>query len=126
MGGPRSLGAGRFGVRKEIPLGIRIAALVGFLTSSLLAAPAVATTCTQWQRLGSDQKAATVAGLIQSTISGSGGRSYQVNRGAIERCLQSQSRAIEYAFDDVCSDPRTAGMNAIRTTFKSYIWSCAG
>ena len=126
MGGPRSLGAGRFGVRKEIPLAIRIAALVGFLTSSLLAAPAVATTCTQWQRLGSDQKAATVAGMIQSAISGSGGRSYQMNRGAIERCLQSHSRSIEYAFDDVCSDPRTAGMNAIRTTFKSYIWSCAG
>ena len=105
---------------------IRIAALVGILTSSLLAAPAVATTCAQWQRLGSDQKASTVAGMIQSAISGSGGRSYQVNRGAIERCLQSHSRSIEYAFDDVCSDSRTASMNAIRTTFKSYIWSCAG
>ncbi len=105
---------------------MRIAALLGLLTSSLLAAPALATTCTQWQRLGSDQKAAAVDGMIQSAIAGSGGRSYQVNRGAIERCLQSHSRSIEYAFDDVCSDPRTASMNAIRTTFKSYIWSCAG
>ncbi len=105
---------------------MRMAALMGLLTSIVLAAPATATTCTQWQRLDSGQKAATVDDMIGSAISGSGGRSYKVNRGAVERCLERSSRSIEYAFDDVCSDPRTASMNAIRTTFKNYIWSCVG
>lgn len=114
----------RFRLREEIPLAVRIAAILGPLVSVLLAPPALAMTCPQWERLGPEQKAAAVDRMIQSAISGSRGRSYRVDRGAIARCLQSESLSIEYAFDDVCSDPRTAGMNAIRTTFKDYIWSC--
>jgi hypothetical protein len=113
-------------MRNEVALATRIAALLGLLATFVLAAPAFATSCTQWQRLGPDQKAATVDDMIESAISGSGGRSYKVNRGAVERCLERSSRNIEYAFDDVCSDGRTASMNAIRTTFKDYIWNCAG
>ena len=98
--------------------------LVALLFLLLLARPAFAITCQQWERLGPDQKAATIDRMIQSAISGSRGRSYQVNRGAIGRCLASRARTIEYDFDDVCSDPRTAGMNALDNTFKHYIWSC--
>jgi hypothetical protein len=29
-------------------------------------------------------------------------------------------------FDDVCSDSRTADLQAIQRVFKTYIWSCAG
>lgn len=104
----------------------KMAALLCLIAPLLLAAPASATSCQQWQRLGPDQKAATIDQMIQSAISGSRGRNYSVNRGAIERCLQRQSRSIQYAFDDVCSDSRTASMNAIRTLFKEYIWSCVG
>ena len=98
--------------------------LVALLFLLLLARPAFAITCQQWQRLGPDPKAATIDRMIQSAISGSRGRSYQVNRGAIGRCLSSRARTIEVDFDDVCSDPRTAGMNALDNTFKHYIWSC--
>ena len=105
---------------------MRMVPLLALLISPLLAPPALAITCTQWGRLGAQQKAVTIDRMIQSAISGSGGRSYQVNRAAIGRCLQSRSRSIEYAFDDVRSDSRTAGMNALNTTFKNYIWDCAG
>jgi hypothetical protein len=105
---------------------MRMAVLLGIALSLLLAAPALATTCKQWQRLDPGEKAATVDDMIRSAISGSGGRSYKVSRGGVERCLERSSRSIEYAFDDVCSDGRTASMNAIRTTFKDYIWDCAG
>ncbi len=94
------------------------------LVALLLAEPALAMSCRNWDRLGPQQRAAAVEHMIQSAVSGSGGRSYRVNRDAIARCLEANSRDIEYAFDDVCSDSRTAGMNAIRTTFKDFIWSC--
>ena len=102
----------------------RTTSLVALLLLLLLARPAFALTCQQWGRLSPDQKAATIDRMIQSAISGSRGRSYQVNRGAIGRCLASRARSIEYDFDDVCSDPRTAGMNALDNTFKRYVWDC--
>jgi len=88
------------------------------------ASAAYATSCREWNRLDAGQRAWTVDDMIQRAIDGSGGRSYRVNRNAIARCLASQSRAIEYAFDDVCSDSRTAGIGALDGTFKHYIWSC--
>ena len=103
---------------------MRAIPLVALLAALLLAEPARAMSCSQWEGLGPQQKAAAVEQMIQSAVSGSGGRSYKVDRGAITRCLRASSRNIEYDFDGVCGDPRTAGMNAIRTTFKDFIWSC--
>ena len=103
---------------------MRATPLLALLVALLLAEPALAMSCRDWERLGPQQRAAAVEHMIQSAVSGSGGRSYRVNRDAIARCLGASSRDIEYAFDGVCSDPRTAGMNAIRTTFKDFIWSC--
>ena len=103
---------------------MRAIPLVALLAALLLAEPALAMSCSQWERLGPQQRAPAVEQMIQSAVSGSGGRSYQVDRGAITRCLRANSRNIEYAFDGVCGDPRTAGMNAVRTTFKDFIWSC--
>ena len=97
---------------------------VALLAALLLAEPALAMSCSQWERLGPQQRTAEVEQMIQSAVSGSGGRSYQVDRGAITRCLRASSRNIEYDFDGVCGDPRTAGMNAIRTNFKNYVWTC--
>jgi hypothetical protein len=37
--------------------------------------------------MGAGQKSATIDRMIESVISGSGGRQYQVDRGAIGRCL---------------------------------------
>ena len=113
---------------RAIPLVALRAALLPaalLLAALLLAEPALAMTCSQWEGLGPQQKAAAVEQMIQSAVSGSGGRSYKVDRGAMTRCLRASSRDIEYEFDGVCSDSRTAGMNAIRTTFKDFIWGCA-
>ncbi len=111
---------------EETSLAIRMAPLLALLFLLLLAPPARAITCQQWGRLGPDQQAATIDRMIQSAIAGSRGRSYRVNRGAIGRCLASQAQSIAYDFDDVCSDPSTAGMRALDNTFKNYIWSCVG
>jgi hypothetical protein len=90
----------------------------------LFATPAVAIDCRTWERLGPGQKEAAVYDLIEATVSGSRGRQYQVNRGAIERCLQRNVRNIAYDFDDTCSDSSRAGKQALNSLFKNYVWSC--
>ena len=93
----------------------------------LLWAPgASATSCRDWGRLSPDQKPMTIDRMIQDAISGQAGRSYQVNRNAIARCLQRYSRDIEIDFDDACSSNRTSGSQALNNIFKRYIWSCVG
>ncbi len=92
----------------------------------LLASPVQAISCGQWDRMSAGQKSATIDRMIQSTVSGSGGRQYQVDRGAVGRCLQGYARSIEYDFDGACADARTAGMQALNRIFKEYIWTCAG
>jgi hypothetical protein len=92
----------------------------------LLAAPVHAISCRQWDRMGPDQKSATIDRMIQGAVSGSGGRQYRVDRGAVGRCLDGYARSIEYDFDGACADSRTASMQALNQIFKDYIWSCAG
>jgi hypothetical protein len=101
---------------------IRSALLVLLLL--LLAPAAQAINCTSWERLGPGQRSATIDRMIQSTVAGSGGRSYRVDRGAVGRCLQSYAQSIAYDFDSACADPSTAGMQALNEIFKSYVWSC--
>ena len=92
----------------------------------LAARPGHAMQCREWQRMGPDQKSASIERMIQNAVSGSGGRQYRINRGAVGRCLQGQAQPIAYDFDDACADARTAGMQALNRIFKNYIWSCAG
>ena len=92
----------------------------------VLAHPASAMKCSQWTRLSYDQKSKAIARMIDDTISGQGGRQYQINRNAIGRCLDSQIQNIFYDFDDTCADSRRAGMQALNNIFKNYIWHCAG
>ena len=92
----------------------------------LAVSPVHAISCKQWERMAPEQKSATIDRMIQGAVSGSGGRQYQVDRGAVGRCLQGYARSIEYDFDGACSDSRSAGMQALNRIFKEYIWSCAG
>ena len=89
----------------------------------LFATPAAAIDCQTWDRVGPGQKRGVVYDLIETAVSGSRGRQFQVNRGAIERCLQQRARNIEYDFDDTCADS-SAGMQALNKVFKDYIWTC--
>jgi hypothetical protein len=100
--------------------------IVGLVSLALiiLATPAAAIDCRTWGRLGPGQKEAAVYDLIEATVSGSRGRQYQVNRGAIERCLQRKANNIAYDFDDTCADSSRAGKQALNTLFKNYVWSC--
>ena len=91
--------------------------------SLVWASAASAMSCRDWNRLGG-QKASAVDEMIRDTLAGQRGRSYGVNRGAIERCLYGEARNIEYDFDDTCANSRTASMQALNVLFKNYIWSC--
>jgi hypothetical protein len=90
----------------------------------LLAAPAGATNCPDWERASPSKQTAIVENMIHSAVSGQRGREYQVNRGQIERCLLGLARDIGYDFDDACSDSGSAGMQALNNILKDYIWSC--
>ena len=94
------------------------------LVSCLLAPAANAINCRSWDRLGPAQKSATIDRMIQDAVAGPRGRSYQVNRGEIGRCLQRYAQSMQNDFDDACADARTAGMQALNHIFKNYIWSC--
>ena len=100
-------------------------ALVPFLVL-LAVSPVHATNCHKWGRMDAAQKVATIDRMIQSAVSGSGGRQYRADRGAVGRCLQGYAQSIEYDFDGACADSRTASMQALNRIFKEYTWSCAG
>jgi hypothetical protein len=98
------------------------------LALGLVAAASHAATlgCREWLRLGDDEKMAAIGGMIGDLLGSSGKvRQYDVHRGAIGRCLNESSVQMSYEFDDVCSDSRSADMQAIQRVFKSYVWSCS-
>jgi hypothetical protein len=103
---------------------LRLLARLVSLALILFASPAAAIDCRTWERLGPGQKEVAVYDLIETTVSGSRGRQYQVNRGAIERCLQRHARNITYDFDDTCAVSSRAGKQALNTLFKNYVWTC--
>ena len=106
---------------RKISLG---AAMPLVLVALAVAAPAGATRCPAWVKMSPDQKSETIANMIDRAVAGSGGRSRQIDRAAVARCMHDQAREIEFAIDGTCSDPRTAGMQGVNRTFKDFIWSC--
>ena len=105
---------------------VRLAQLLALVSAISLVwtTGASAMTCRDWNRLAGGQKASAVDGMIRDAMASQGGRSYGVNRGAIERCLYRKARNIEYDFDDACASSRTAGMQALNAIFKNFIWTC--
>ncbi len=103
---------------------IRLAATS--VVSGLLALDsASATTCDRWRRLDADEKATTVQRMIDDALSGNRGRSYDVNRDAIARCLRSRAAEMATAFDDVCSSSRTASGTGLSAALLPR-WAQAG
>ena len=102
---------------------VRLAVMLLILAS---AAPVEARgiRCSTWDRLGPNQKSQEVSRLIDEIISSSRGRQFNVNRAAVQRCLERQSRNIQYEFDDICSEGRRANLQALDTALKHYVWSC--
>jgi hypothetical protein len=105
------------------PPSIAIPLLLGLVVLAL-ASPAGATRCPAWVNMSPDEKSATIASMIDRAVAGSGGRNRQIDRAAVGRCMEDQSQEIEFAFDNACSDSRSAGMQALNRTFKDFIWSC--
>ena len=103
---------------------LRSLVLVATIVLVIAPLPAQATGCREWNRLSESRKWDRIDRMIDDAISGQRGRSYQVNRNAIARCLESNSENMFMDFDDLCSDASTAQMTAIRTRFKNYIWTC--
>ena len=87
---------------------------------------ASAMNCRAWLRLNAGQKEANVHAMIDDALRSNRGRQYDLNRGAVGRCLGANASQMAVDFDDVCSDSRSADMQAIHKVFKTYVWSCAG
>jgi hypothetical protein len=98
------------------------AALLSLLTALPVSARGIR--CSTWDRLGPAEKSQEVSRLIDELMQGSGGREFGVNRASVARCLHRQSSNIQYEFDDICSEGKRAGMQALNSALKSYVWSC--
>lgn len=90
----------------------------------LAAAPAYALPCRQWVRLGPPQRAAAIDAMIVNVVNSHVAQQYHVSKQKVARCLERYASRIEGDFDDVCSDRRTAGMQAIPNVFNRYVWGC--
>lgn len=102
---------------------VRIAAMLLILVTALPVS-ARGIRCSTWDRLGPTEKSQEISFLIDELVQGSGGREFRVNRASISRCLERQSRNIQYEFDDICSEGKRAGLQALNNAMKSYVWSC--
>ena len=85
---------------------------------------AAATGCREWNRMSEASQRDRVERMIADAIASQRGRSYQVNRNAIGRCLEANADNMYWDFGDRCSNPSTAHKSAIRTRFKWYVWNC--
>jgi hypothetical protein len=94
----------------------------------LLASPVVAAadlTCSEWKRLGPEQKAASVQGMIEGHLGSNAGKRFtSENKAAMRRCLAQLAERMIDEMNDVCSDARTAGPGAIDDVFDRYLLSC--
>jgi hypothetical protein len=88
------------------------------------AEPVSAMSCRDWLRLDPAQKEAAIDEMISDLVGSQRVRQYGVNRGALGRCLYAAVPDMAIDFDDICSDSRTAGRQAIQNRFKNYVWSC--
>ena len=77
--------------------------------------------CREWLRLDPAQKEATIDQMIGDLVGSQRVRQYGVNRGALGRCLYEAAPDMAIDFDDLCSDSRTAGTQAISARFKNYV-----
>ena len=98
--------------------------LIAAMLLAIAPLSAHATGCREWNRLSESSKWDRIDRMIDDAVSGQRGRSYRVNRNAIARCLADNSEDMFWDFNDVCADPSTAQMSAIRSRFKNYIWTC--
>ena len=100
---------------------------VGLLLGFVVAADAAsAMHCHDWMRLDPARKQAAVQRMIDEALQSHRARQYNINRAAVGRCLTAHAAQMALEFDDVCSDSRTADLQAIQRVFKTYSWSCAG
>ena len=110
--------------RRSILLSIAAGLAVGFLAVGSDARPVTSINCPEWLRLDAAGKEAAIDDMIGAVVGGQRVRQYGVNRGALGRCLYAYAPDMAIDFDDACSDSRNAGMQAIQTRFKNWVWSC--
>ena len=110
--------------KREFRMTLRLPLLAAMLVCVIAPSTADATGCREWNRMSDSRKWDRIDRMIDDAISGQRGRSYQVNRNAIGRCLTDYSQDMFLDFNDLCVDSSTASMSAIRAKFKNYIWMC--
>lgn len=97
-----------------------------FIAALFVAAPAQAIRCSDWTRLGPEQRTATLHQSYDDLSNESRLQKYQVNWGRIRACLVRSTPAVEIDFDDACARGKSASMDVLDEILRSYLRSCVG
>jgi hypothetical protein len=81
--------------------------------------------CRSWTKLAQEQKLETIDRFIADAIGRSTSRNYvSFNRIRMKRCLESYYDEVVDDFDELCSQRLQVDLQALKTTFTTYAWSC--
>ena len=80
--------------------------------------------CADWKRLPGAEKRTRLEERIVEAERSPEIRQFRVDRDALRRCLEVQSRDIRQALNDVCDEGLEVGIDAPERTFRDYVDSC--
>lgn len=88
-------------------------------------AASAAPRCSDWNRMGPEEKIDTVEGMIQGHVYSKKGDKYtSENRVKMERCLERMRGSIVDDFDGACMEGMSAPLDVLDEIFDRYFLSC--
>ena len=91
----------------------------------LWARAAVADGCSNWMRLGDDDKYAKIDRMIEGHLNSNVGKRYtSENTVAMRRCLEGYVEDLRAEFDGACGPEVSSAMGIIDGIFDRYFLSC--
>jgi hypothetical protein len=103
---------------------MRVWLLLGLIALALPLAAGARLRCPDWQKLGPDQKVASVEAMIDGHLSSNKSKRFtSANRVAIRRCLEGNVGRIIDDIDDACSSGKRSS-DPVDDVFDKYLLSC--
>jgi hypothetical protein len=111
-----------------LPAMLRISGLILGIALALTPARAPAAPaelrCSEWQRLGPEQKEARIGERISSVERSPELRQIRIERGELHRCLEAETDHIRDSLDDACAEGLEADLEALEWIFRDYVATC--
>ena len=80
--------------------------------------------CSEWQRLGSEQKDARLGQRIAAVERSPELRQIRIDRGTLRRCLEGETDHIRDSLDDACADGLEVDLEELEWIFRDYVGTC--